>query len=206
LEGKSENITLDSTVQRHILQHVEGHVEVNTYVGDDGKVWVHEKYRGGDRCLEDVAPYYVYRRSELYVHPVTGILSKVVYPAPPKQEKESTHLIVSKDMHLAKIKGVWHRMEIREVPKALIEYCTKKRVIDEIIPPLNIHIPYDVYLQSSLRDVLSAPPTGPYRYSFRSSWNRSDLVRIYGRPDVYAHSAEQANKRDLRRYGLKNAA
>lgn len=200
-------IKLDSTVQRHVREHVDGYIETNTFIGSDGKVWVHSKYGGGDRCIEEPA-YRYYRYEELYVHPITGILTTVVHKAKPKPQEPIRHIIVSRDMHLAEVDGFWNRLEIREVPAGIIEYFTAHRQRDEIVQPLRLHIPYDVYLKASLSDIITkASYIDRTRHWPRlSNWKRDDLKRIYGRPDVYAHSMEQANGREMKKHGLKNAA
>jgi hypothetical protein len=62
----NEVFDMRNHVNAHILVHLWQFVERETYIGDDGKVWVRGRYNG-DQQLESSG-------SEYYIHPITGLL------------------------------------------------------------------------------------------------------------------------------------
>lgn len=100
-----EQIKLSSTVQRHILEHVQWEVETNIRM-IDGKPWVFNPYSWNrDKAVDGYIPLISsYRRKDqLYVNPKTGLLCKA-----PRDKKTTP----------------WRQVEREERAKS--RYCPKE--------------------------------------------------------------------------------
>lgn len=70
-----EHLNPSKTTHAHIFQHLDGAVELNAVLDEDGFPWAIKRY--GERHYEPLVAYNYGRRgyANLYVHPVTGILT-----------------------------------------------------------------------------------------------------------------------------------
>jgi len=126
-----ERIRLTSTVQRHILQHVDQHVATAVFAADDGTPMVNMGW-GGARPVWDY--------HDLYVHPVDGLLKRVKVPKgykspyryqPWHQPKRCCSRVDGPDRgavkdcktwhQFHKIDGVWFVAELAKIPLPLTE-------------------------------------------------------------------------------------
>lgn len=229
----SEHIDLNSTVKRHIWQHVFDFVEKNTFMGDDGKVWVHSGYGSGDHPLE--AKQY-YTRAHLYIHPKDGLLKKVKVK-PDKDGAKYKQYYHNKPVGFArhdfnktfqyhKQNGIWYIIELKKIPLGLtttveLDFGEEDEKISktQIIPTENGRI-MDAVFNYCLHDLIDdsgkEKTVGksfqvkegddvPY-YRHVGEWVYYDetLSGMYGRKGVYGSKIKQANSKELKQAGLKN--
>lgn len=111
------NLSPRSTVQMHVVQHLNWQVKKSTYLGKDGRVYEHSKYnRGGmsDPCLEDPTIY----KYGFYIHPVTRKLC--VSPTKTKRPKKNqpTKFQISSLVQYRLIDGEWMVVEFEKIPRS----------------------------------------------------------------------------------------
>jgi hypothetical protein len=113
----SEQIDMNSTVKRHIWQHVFDTVEKNTFIGPDGQVWTCGNYGGADHPLE-----YSSYGGNLYIHPVDGLLKRVKKPKgwKPYKWKRNDRKDTRKDgpngTQFHKVNGIWYIAQLKPLP------------------------------------------------------------------------------------------
>ena len=129
-----------SVINQHILTHLFQVVAVNTYVGNDGKVWVNDRYSGDNPLTKAYCEY--------YVDPVTGILKKNKYyksyrhaqrqlAANKRAEEAKVKRVIDKDNVLHFIDGVWYHFTMANVPESTVTYI-KPLGVEEFKP--NTHL------------------------------------------------------------------
>jgi len=120
----SEQIDMNSTVKRHIWQHVFDTIEQHTFIGSDGNVWVHGKYGMGD------TPLTYSRYQNLYIHPVDGLLKKIKKPKgwKPYKYRPDDRKDVRKDgennLQFHKMNGIWYVIQLASYKGPLNTYET----------------------------------------------------------------------------------
>lgn len=196
-----ERINPNSTVQQHILVHLHQHVELNTFIGDDGKVWCNTDY-GHPHQVEEQS--YFYRFVDLYVHPVTRKLCRAKKV---KRERYSEPKLefkfISDNLGFVKEEGVWYRVTARKINEELYNELKAKASRSHALYGYS-YTEHDVFgLSSPHFDFKNAPrlpigpkERGPYLFFFENS-----AKRLYGRA-VWVTKKETANKRELRKYKL----
>jgi hypothetical protein len=184
-----ENIKPDSTVQIHILGHVDQFVEKNCWFNDEGDLTTAGRW----------GYHSILRAGDMYVHPTTGILERL--PETTRYrfrhigyrravaklrsifgnhwhkwgeavEEAKNHHRVGFEQELHKINGIWYWSVYEDVPPPFTDIWIDAQA--------NLH---EKIVRRSGTDFL----TGVHYYEGR--------FRSYKR---------QANRRDLRRNGLKN--
>ena len=113
-----ENLSPRNTVQMHVVQHLKWQVRMNTYLGEDGRVYERPKYaRYGmpDPCLEDPTPY----KSGFYVHPVTREFCVSPTKARKTKKPEPTKFQVSPLVQFRLINEEWCVVEFEKIPKSM---------------------------------------------------------------------------------------
>lgn len=115
----SEHIDMNSTVKRHIWQHVFDTIEDKTFIGPDGEVWTRGHYGGHDSPLT----YSSYKN--LYIHPVDGLLKQVKKPKDYKKNKwkpdnrQDRRVNGPGDTQFHKINGIWYIAQLKPLPSNL---------------------------------------------------------------------------------------
>ncbi len=136
----SEQIDLNSTVKRHIWQHVYDTVEKNTFIGPDGNVW--SRGYGGDRPLS----YSSY--GNLYIHPVDGLLKRIKKPKGWKpykwrrEDRKDSRKDGPNNTQYHKINGIWYIIHLKSIPstplsKAVViegDYGNGRTKYEQIVP------------------------------------------------------------------------
>lgn len=221
-----ERINMNSTVQRHIMQHVFDHVASKLHVGDDGIPMIHYSF-GGFRPIYD--SWY-----KLYVHPGDGLLKRVKKPkgwkpqpwigahwGDEKRRKESARANgpdwgkpTCHQFH--KINGIWYVVELAPIPFPLVEEVIFKDVdgekklkvpnsdgkICDAMLRRELYYLYDNGRETSAnRSVkVGMSENGRDKYEFYSE----TLSSLYGKKGIYAKSFKQANSKELKWADLKN--
>ena len=125
-----------SVINQHILVHLFQEVEVNTYVGEDGQVWVRGRYNGNEPLSKAYCQY--------YVDPRDGILKKNKHyksyrhaqrqrAAEEQAKKDKVTRVIDKDNVLHFIDGVWYHYTLADVPESTVTY-TKPFGVEEFKP------------------------------------------------------------------------
>lgn len=119
--------SMNTTVEQHILLHVEQYVHTNTVMHEiDGVMRVcHRGYYGNGLYPIDESHWY-----DFYVHPETGILTKskyVSYRTKRKQEKaakeKNKHILqLGKWEYLISRDGIWY--QVQYAPQRIYYYST----------------------------------------------------------------------------------
>lgn len=213
----SEQIDLNSTVKRHIWQHVFDTVEKNTFIGPDGEVWCRGKYRGGDSPIADA--YF----SVLYVHPVDGLLKKIkknkkhegyeaVYAKRANAERGLDDVKTLDGVRYEKQKGIWYLVELKPIPRPvsqIIQFMEKDMSV-----PTSEGLIRDVCMGYQLFRLIDEK-TGKENEVYRNRlldrdgrkdvyWSYETLSRYYGKAGVYGAKRKQASSKELKAAGLKN--
>jgi len=221
----SEYVHLDWVPDQHKTREQIGHeVYVNTFIGDDGKVWVYEKYGSDARPVDNL----MFGNYVFYVHPETKKLcyleKKVVDYKKKQAEEQSKYMRVLGDYHqLLKVKGVWFEVKAEPIPSNVVEVnglhyrYVKENAIEKHDFKLGVGVkvldPHDagyIRINGRLavpctlnRDYAGSKPLGPKDCLLEMVernhpyWRRDyDSVKV----KVY----RQLNHKDLKKYGLKN--
>lgn len=215
----SEHIRMDSTVQRHIWEHVYDYVELLTSLGDDGKVY----YRMDGSLYGGTLEFPIENAwSEVYVCPVEGILKKV--PKLGHNEKRRKNdpkpyhfVVIDKDRQAHNIWGDWYIVTLAQVPQKIWKPWTDKQVED--FENRLVEAGPDYYTQEYRadkkgrwtqeyhKDVATGDILAYGRTKFYKDWDRVNITgaekKIYGISGVYAKKRKQMSTRELKRYGLK---
>lgn len=110
------NLSPRSTVQMHVVQHLDWQVKKSTYLGEDGRVYEHSKYnRGGmpDPCLEEPTTY----KYGFYIHPVTRELCVSPTKAKKVKKLQPKKFQVSSLVQYRLINGEWMVVEFEKIPR-----------------------------------------------------------------------------------------
>lgn len=187
-----------STVKRHILQHIDDFVAVDTHwveTPEGEKVVIRGRHwPRKDLPLEE-------SRATLYVHPRTGILLRnrryVSYDARKRKERQAQHahqLSVRRNINeheqLRCIEGVWYHLTLGMLPAPTMQIREtggelKKKVVYAAC--------WDVVRKAWVsRKHGYAPTDGGQPGNFD----------MYGDPDKYAVSKRQLNSQELKKHGL----
>jgi len=166
-----------NTVQEHVFQHIRSHVAIETF-WRDGQVFAHS-YLGPEPQAES--------GTELYVHPLTGIVLPNRAGAKARQHRKAQRAARNDMAHPDRRIGLpgmpvdrqWHRVK---------------------------GIWYEVALCLLEVDTAAAPVYDAVLGQFVNRDSRKELVATYGYGDVYAWSKRQLPTRTLRRHGLTSQA
>jgi len=108
------NISMRSVMQMHVVQHIDGLVRKNTYLGDDGKVYENCDYRSS-RIPQVSLEEPVYYGAIFYVHPTYKTLC--VTPRKSFRKKRSIEkLVIEPLLHYRKIDGEWYVITFELIP------------------------------------------------------------------------------------------
>lgn len=111
-----ENVSLRSTMQMHLVQHVSFAVQTNTYLGEDGRVYEKRNYQSStlpETSLEEPT-YYGYR---FYVHPVSQVLCASPHKTLKEKTAAPTRFVINPLLHYRKINDNWYVVEFEKIPK-----------------------------------------------------------------------------------------
>lgn len=168
----AEHLSMNSAVQKHVLDHVKDFVELNP-VMIDGKP--HNPVASGPKRNHYRALYCYRTRGGYYVCPKTGFLKKapILERQRPPDANTADRKSLGNLLEARKIEGVWYLIELAKVPSTWKEWpqC------------------YDALAKGRL----SEPGM--------MSWNGT-LMKLHGRSDRYALSKRQLSKKEIRMYGL----
>lgn len=203
----AEHINYNSTVQRHIWEHVFWYIEENTFI-EDGKVYYYTSYysrsKGYKSPIEDS-----YRL--VYICPETGVLKAV----PPKEKHkrrtyEHQYIILSANTQAHWIFGQWYKITLAKAP----EPCFVDH--DDTVYIGNSHIPkrkgrwvYPPFKDVATDDIKSTWSAIWGDGLFRSVNYYSSIAfdngreEVYGIKGVYACKKRQMSKSDLKKAGLR---
>jgi hypothetical protein len=100
-----ERISPDSTVQLHILGHIEDLIETKTVLAPDGRIETRGRHHWRPMYIDE-------RPGQLYVHPVTGLVCRTPearipwrhHPKPPEPERKA----IGPERELWKKDGIWY--------------------------------------------------------------------------------------------------
>lgn len=188
----SEHIDMNSTVKRHIWQHVFDFVEQHTFM-EDGKVWTHGRWNKERAPIEDGFV-------ELYIHPVDRLLKKVKRPKgwvprwKRRHEKPVERVEGPNNTQFHKVNGIWYIVHLRPIPqklsKILVLHDANKGAYNwEVANKAGEMV--DVLLKYSL-------------YWISKSHGRHELRNKYGKEGVYGFSCKQMSGKELKNANLKN--
>ena len=162
-----------SVVQSHLFLHIRNHVEVET-VWRDGEVWCRQ-WRGVVPIAES--------RTEMFVHPVTGILlpnraraiaqrkrnaARALQRATPHPDRRAGLPGMAPDVRWQRIDGLWFELTMRELGRDIGWDVVLKRAVD--------------------------------------GRHRTLLEQAYGCPCSYAIAKRQLGSDVLRKHGLESSA
>lgn len=109
-----QQIDRRNLAKNHLFEHFDGIVETNTFIGDDGDVYICEF--DGFRKAKDL------RGKGFYVHPTTGLLcwaddrprnqARRAAKEAEKKAKTSRHIRISEKMYYLKLDGLWYIAEM----------------------------------------------------------------------------------------------
>lgn len=168
---------------RGVDRLIDWHIERNTYLGDDGKVYYNDRFRP-DNCADD-------EFGSLYVHPITKIICHNSErgesyrmacrrrAAAREAERAKTRVIINKKLQLHKLNGSWYRITVGEVPS---EIYSLKYYPSDVLGAINT--------------------TTSWYYRGMTPWNINQLlIARYGEV-AWGIKKEAASKTDIRRYKL----
>lgn len=183
-----EHIKQDSATQLHILQHVFSYIELETWMGDDGEVYV-TGYNQPVCVSKDKEAYTCY--TQLYVHPVTNLVCKTKVKKRKKKKEEVTRHYLKDNTVLEKVDGIWYRYYVKPLPKPRwIRYTTSQLE----------HKPYwagkGYWYQPIPSDCIYTDEK-QYRY-------RNAAFDKHGERRWYAYKKNQLNSKQLKKWGLQN--
>lgn len=182
------NININSTVQRHVRQHVDWMVEQHTFM-ENGKVWSH----GRLNYPIDLESGQV----EFYVHPETGILIYKQYKKnwyKKKENKPLTKVVVNDKLQLHLINGNWFEIHFEKIPEFIENHKTAYPIMNS-----NWYNLFDAFLQ----DRVCYLRTNKHK---KVHFSDASLWKAYGREDVYCVKKQQCCRKMIQRYikGRKN--
>ena len=191
----SEHIKLSSTVQRHILEHVDGYVETEVEMIDGEPYYSRQRSWQRDSRITSSSRY-----TQLYVNPETGILCKaktelpkpraidytlVVDPERPKIQYRKIYKNISKNRKTDLFVGFWYRLELDHIPELVTE-TRMTRVYDSKTKQ---------YLEERTPETF-IPGTDAFLGLLRGL-DSGMLEKYYGNPNLYCWKMSQVNSEDL---------
>ncbi len=199
-----QEINSNSTVQKHVLDHAKDFVETGCYYDSQGRVWTNTT--SGPMLVSPVT-YYKYS-SKHYAEPETGILRKVkIIDTKAKKEKPIERVDIGNNQQLHKLEGIWYCVNLKPFPKFAL---TDKTSYGEFVN--NYGLIKDVVLNKTLY-VLSKnkrliQDTYGSDFEFKASNGVVSISFLMNAGPtagfVYAAHKKQLNKKDLKKYNLKN--
>jgi hypothetical protein len=191
-----ENINLNSTVQRHIRQHLFDTVEENTYTGADGKFWYRSAYGSAEHPICE-------SYKDLFIDPETGLLrknkDKKHYRSHYKSKREAELANIRRDgpeknTQFRNIDGIWYIANLSPIPTKIFE----EKEITTVGPD-------GVELKKSKIKVPTKDGCRVDAILHQSLFSAGvqTLKETYGR-EVFAFSMKQANSREMKRAGVSN--
>lgn len=197
------NINPNSTLQQHILDHVNG--LVCQYVKMDevtNEPLVPSGYAFRDEAAFTWQPYgHIYGRSrwpQFYVNPVTGLLCVVkVLKHKPKEQPPLNNLVV-KGIAYMKVNGIWYMGDMRPVPRPW--GTTEKFEVTER------HWDRETgAFKEVTKESFSNGPVDFFCGTIGGKHKRNEAMRFYGRLTHYcAGRGHQLDTKALRALGLTN--
>jgi hypothetical protein len=187
-----------SAVKRHILQHIDDFVAVDTHwveTPEGGKVVIRgERWPRKDIFLEGSG-------LKLYVHPRTGILLRnrhyASYNARQQKERQTERerqIGVRRDLdggaQLHCVEEVWYHVTLGTLPPGRVQLrqangSTTKKIV------------YDACWDAVRREWVSRK-----HGNMPTDGGRPSNLEMYASPDRYAVSKRQLNSHELKRFGL----
>jgi len=218
----SRHIRLDSTVQRHIWEHVQWYIEEHTLLDENGEVRYYP-----NRGWDDLGPPPKIEESFalVYVCPETGVLKKV--PRARYRYRSSfvpykkVRVEIDKWTQAHNLKGNWYLLYLDPIPKAYWKPWTdreKKRCERKINEYVALGesgrlgdsasqycrnaegrwvIPK--YRDCAIDDIIDEWD----RFLHTGGYDPDLNEQVYGRIGVYAIRRKQMNKREIRRYKVR---
>lgn len=205
-----EQIKLDSTVQRHIREHVFDIVKLSIRI-IDGVPHHHNPYSRYDKTRDDWTPLNNDRwrgTRGMYVDPEDGLLKFSPQNEPSWKQKERNHQDVWAKSHFSppgerlvqfhKIKGIWYEVKFREptqderARKQFGYWAQKYDLVNRRY--LKAWIPERHATVMAAEDVCP----GSNMYGTNSEWSWSNYTRAFGRP-LMPLSKKQLNSKEIRR-------
>lgn len=224
-----EFLSPNSTLQKHIFEHVWDFVTKDVVLNDDGVPCTREREglrgkKGGWKLVP--LGSYSWRRGRhgTFIHPVSGLLLAVPDLRPPKAPQPvrprgwkalgsgdytTEYIVQGKDVY-AKYNGVWFHVDMRPVPKDGGWGANVVRRLVRVDPITNKDVfdvdygPSDVLLGVRLR---VEHRNDGIRWIGREdgSGRRLQARQFYGSLGYYAHKiGHQLNTKMLRRLGVVN--
>jgi len=197
------HVKLDSVTQRHVRDHVDSYVAVNTFIEKETrKVWVSDNGRrlfsrgkGTEYPVEGSA-------WDFYVHPRTGRLHKNTAPRFRfhRRPEPVTKVVVDDMTELHQIDGIWYRIDFAPFPAHPrgFKWCFDKEALHRTL--LRDGNKIDALTHRRLEN--SAIVSGEYRWN--ASEKKYDQMSKYIWPERYASKKTQLGSRELRERKLKN--
>ncbi len=186
----SENLTFNTTMQRHVLGHVFDYVEIHTAEQPDGSI---TDSKG--------LPLRGYRLS-LYVHPRTGILCELPRPTRSRYRWKPEVPVV----RFHRIDGIWYEIGFARPPVIGKGWAVGGQVF-------STHEGLEEWLKGTYSFYRSMVSTvDRYGYAFDVLVNETaNFGRQHGRSNahwkdnggVYCFSKKQAGKREIRQFKLR---
>jgi len=193
----SKHVKLDSTQQRHIREHVDGYVAVNTFIEKQTKkVWISDKHAFRSFRSSSGASGAEYPVDGslwlFYVHPKTGVLTenkktvwgKTLGRPPPARV---TQIAVDAKTEFQLLDGIWYRVDFRPFPKQ---------------PKLGQRNVYGTLLV----EMWLTKPNPSSEWVYDKIERRYVNVSRQVRPERYAAKKTQLGWKDLKKHGLQNGA
>ena len=107
-----KNLSPNSTVQMHVVQHLKWQVHLDTYFAEDGLIYARTGYR--TICVEEPT----WSKFPFYVHPVTRELCESPNKAKKIKKKPPVTKVQAGLMSQYRlINGLWYVVELEEIPK-----------------------------------------------------------------------------------------
>lgn len=187
-----EHINSGSTVQQHILVHLFQHVETNTWLATDGRVYTDGRaYQNGPVQVDEES--YNSRWGQLYVHPHTRLLCKARRVKRDKHvEPKLEFFFVSNELGFVKEDGIWFR--VTSEPITMKHY-------DKLLAARSAALEAKTYYGPET-DRFGVFVPAPSKYKANDFFRFKRFAeKTYGRA-VWVTKKETANKRELKRYKL----
>lgn len=183
------NVSMDNTVQRHIMQHlwsyVKRHVEER-----DGKIFGLGEFRFSKGLPTELSP------GQLYVCPKTGTLkiyggTAAAHPSQRRRKKVFRRFSDSYGAYL--IDGKWYEVTLSPLPSELLEHVSREMT----------GIYRTFYYNSVLDVVLGKQVSRTYSPGWRRGWNgNSETQSAYGDGTIYASSKTLLSSKKRKHLGL----
>ena len=188
-----------STVQQHVLQHIEDYVALNTR-------WIETPDGGMVVCMDHYSREFVPlkdARYTLFVHPRTGILlrnrHRLLYAARRRQQREESakrrsavRRDISEMVQPHCLDGIWYRVELARLPPPREIVQTNNGSTRQV--------------QKWVWDAVRKTMVSREHRKFSTSNGRPSSEEMYGRHDLYAISKRQLGSRELAEQGLQSGS